>query len=186
MVSLAALWLPILLSAVFVFIASSIIHMLLPFHKNEYNKLPNQDKVLEAMRGGALSRGEYMFPRGESLEDCKTPEMQEKYRQGPVGFMTILPSQPPAMGKPLVLWFIFSLIISLLTAYVARVTLPAGMEYLTVFRVTGTVSFMAYAVAHFSNCIWKGLPWSSGIKHAFDGLIYGLVTAGAFGWLWPS
>ena len=36
MVGLAALWLPILLSAVIVFVASSLIHMVSGWHKSDY------------------------------------------------------------------------------------------------------------------------------------------------------
>ena len=45
MVSISALWLPILLSAVIVFVASSIIHMVLPVHRGDYRKLPEEDRV---------------------------------------------------------------------------------------------------------------------------------------------
>src|SRR6266851_8791731 len=44
MVSLSALWLPIVLSAVIVFVASSIMYMLLPYHRSDYRKLPEEDK----------------------------------------------------------------------------------------------------------------------------------------------
>ena len=36
MVSLADLWLPILLSAVLVFVASSLIHMVLGWHRHDF------------------------------------------------------------------------------------------------------------------------------------------------------
>jgi hypothetical protein len=29
------------------------------------------------------------------------------------------------------------------------------------------------------------MPWSIVLKESFDGLIYSLLTAGTFGWLWP-
>ena len=48
MVGLTTLWLPVLLSAVLVFIASSIIHTLLNYHWTDWDKIPGEDNVLEA------------------------------------------------------------------------------------------------------------------------------------------
>jgi hypothetical protein len=110
MISLGALWLPILLSAVFVFIVSSILHMVLPIHRNDYGKLPGEPAVLEAMRTQSVTPGTYMFPRPDSVKDMCSPEMQEKYNQGPVGYLTVLPNGQPAMGKNLVLWFLYPLV----------------------------------------------------------------------------
>ena len=184
MVSLAALWLPIVLSAVFVFIASSIIHMLLPYHKSNYRKLSDEDKVTSALRAVGVTRGLYYFPFCTQKE-VRSPEMQEKFKQGPVGFVTIFPSGPVNMGKFLGLWFVYCLIIGLFTAYLTGHTVPQGAPYPAVFRVAGTAAFMSYGLGGLSNGIWKGLPWSIVAKECFDGLIYGLLTAGTFGWLWP-
>ncbi len=38
MVSLMSLWIPILVSAVIVFVLSSIIHMVLPYHRTDLRK----------------------------------------------------------------------------------------------------------------------------------------------------
>jgi len=115
----------------------------------------------------------------------KSPAVIEKYKKGPVGIVTVLPSGPPAMPKFLLKWFLFCLGISVFVAYLAGRTLGTGAEYLAVFRVAGTAAFLGYAVAHATDSIWKGQPWSTTIKHMFDGLVYGLLTAGVFGWLWP-
>jgi len=186
MVYLSALWLPILLSAVLVFVASSIIHMVLQFHKHEYKKLPDEESISTAMRTAGVARGEYAIPHAGSLKNAGTAEMQQKYQQGPCGYVTIVANGAPAIGKGLVLWFLYSVVISVCVAYIAGRTLVLGTEYLTVFRVTGTVACLAYAAAIIPNSIWKGTPWSSTLKHVLDGLVYGLVTAGAFAWLWPS
>jgi hypothetical protein len=115
----------------------------------------------------------------------KTPAMQEKYKEGPVGFMTIFPSGPPALPKFLGLWLCYCLVIGFFTAYLTGHTLAPGVNYLVVFRVAGTAAFMAYGLGMLSNGIWKGQPWSNVIKEVIDGLVYGLLTAGTFGWLWP-
>ncbi len=186
MVSLTTLWLPIVLSAVVVFIASSIIHMLLAYHRSEYKKLPGEANVLAAMRNEGVTPGFYAFPCAASPKDMKSPEMIEKYKQGPVGMVTFMPSGPPAMGKNLVLWFVFCLVIGVFVAYLSGRTLSVGAEYLAVFRIAGAVAFLGYAAGHATNSIWLGHPWSMSLKHIFDGLVYGLLTAGVFGWLWPA
>lgn len=184
MVPLSALWLPIVLSAVIVFIASSVMHMLLPYHKGDYRELPDEDKVLGAMRGAGLKRGLYVFPYC-TQKDMKAPAMQVKYKQGPVGMLTVFPSGPPVMPKFLGQWFAYCLIIGLFVAYLTGHTVEPGAHYLAVFRVAGTAGFLGYGLGHISDGIWKGQTWSFTIKEVVDGLVYGLLTAGTFGWLWP-
>jgi hypothetical protein len=184
MVSLTVLWLPILLSAIIVFVASSIIHMVLPYHRSEYHQLPDEDKLLAALRATSLKRGFYTFPFC-THKDMKSPAILEKFNQGPVGTVTVYPSGPPAMGKFLGLWFAYCLIIGIFVAYLAGHGVAPGAHYPVVFRVVGTAAFLAYGLGTLSNGIWKGLPWSMVLKESFDGLIFALLTAGTFGWLWP-
>lgn len=186
MVPISALWLPILISAVIVFIVSAIIHMALPIHKSDYRKLPDEDKVLEALRSAGITPGRaYHFPFCTHKE-MKSPEMMEKFKRGPVGLMTIIPSGAPNMGKFLGQWFVYCLVVGVFTAYLAGRTRPAGTEYLEVFRVAGTTAFLGYSLALIQDAIWKGENWGVNLKHVLDGLIYGLLTAGTFGWLWPK
>jgi hypothetical protein len=184
MVPLTALWLPILLSAVIVFVASSIMHMLLPYHHSDYQQLPEEGKLLAALRAAGLKRGLYIFPFGTHKE-MKSPAMIEKYKQGPVGMLTVFPSGPPVMPKFLGMWFVYCLIIGFFVAYLSGRSVKPGALYLAVFRVAGTAAFLAYGLGHLSSGIWKGQPWSMTIKEVIDGLVYGLLTAGTFGWLWP-
>lgn len=183
---LTELWLPILLSAVFVFIASSILHMAIPIHKGDFKKLPSEDKVLGEMRAQGVQPGEYMFPCAETMKDMCTPEMQEKYKKGPVGFLTVRPSGIPRMTTNLVQWFLYSVLISIFTAYIGYHALDPGDKYLAVFRICGSAAVLAYAIANIPNSIWKGVRWSTTLKFIFDGVIYGSLTAGTFGWLWPA
>ena len=186
MVSLTTLWLPIVLAAVAVFIASSVIHMALKYHNSEYQQLPDEGAVLGSMRNAKVSPGFYAFPYAGSMKEMGTPEMTEKYTQGPVGTAKINPSGPPAMGKHLVQWFVYCIVVGIFAGYLASRTLAPGSHYLQVFRVVGCSSFMAYSFAHFSDAVWNMKPWGMTFKHAFDGLVYGLLTAGVFGWLWPQ
>jgi hypothetical protein len=185
MVPITALWLPILLSAVIVFVASSILHMIVPIHRGDYRRLPDEDKVCDALRATGVTPGRvYHFPF-TTHKDMKAPETVEKFKRGPVGFITVMPSGAPGLGKYLSQWFLFCLVVGFFTAYLTGRTLPEHVHYLKVFRVAGCVSFMAYGLGQLMDPIWKGQTWGVTIKHVIDGLIYGLLTAGIFGWLWP-
>ena len=186
MVGITALWLPILLSAVAVFLVSAVIHMVIGYHNRDFAKIPGEDGVREAMRKEGVKPGDYAFPHASCPGDLKAPEMLEKFKQGPVGFVTIIPSGPPAMGKSLVLWFLYSLFVGFMTAYVAGRVFGPGADYLQVFRIAGTAAFLAYAGSQPIASIWMGRNWSTTGKNMVDGLIYALVTAGMFGWLWPD
>ncbi len=184
MVPLVVLWLPIVLSAVIVFVASSLMHMVLPYHRNDYRPLPDEDKILAALRPSGLKRGLYVFPF-TTHKEMKSPAMVEKFKQGPVGFMTIIPSGPPAMAKFMIQWFVYCLVIAFFVAYLTAHTVAPGALYPAVFRVVGTAAFLGYGLGQLSNGIWKGQPWSMTIKEVIDGLVYAMLTAGTFGWLWP-
>jgi hypothetical protein len=184
MTTLMLLWMPILLSAVIVFVASSIMHMVLPYHRSDYKKLPDEDSVRAALRAGKITRGLYIFPFC-SHKDMKSPAVVEKYKEGPVGFLTIVPNGPPVMAKFLVQWFVYCVVIGYFVAYVALHAAGVGAKYPVVFRPAAVAGFMAYGLGHLSNGIWKGQTWSATIKEVVDGLVYGLLTAGTFGWLWP-
>jgi len=183
---LSVLWLPILLSAVLVFVASSIIHMVLKYHHGDYGALPGEDAVMAAMREQGVGPGLYAFPRANSMKEMGEPEMIARYEQGPVGFVTVVPNGPPAMGKSLFLWFLYALLISVFAGYLGFAALGRGAEYLTIFRFTGTVAVLGHAVGYLVDGIWKGVTWSNVFKNVFDGVIYGLLTAGTFAWLWPE
>ena len=186
MIPLTELWLPILLSAVFVFIASSILHMVIPIHKGDFAKLPGEEKLLDAMRGQGVQPGSYMFPCGESMKDMSTPEMIEKCNKGPVGIMTVTVSGPPAMGKNLVMWFLYSVVIGIFVAYIAGLGLDRGAAFMAVFRMTAAAAILGYAASAIVDSIWKWQKWSITLKFIFDGLVYGLATAATFAWLWPE
>ena len=185
MVGLDALWLPILLSSVIVFVVSSIIHMVLPWHKNDYPRVPNEDKLMDALRPLAVPPGDYMIPRAGSMQELRTPEFAAKLEKGPVLMLTMMPNGPFSMRKSLLYWFLYSVVIGIFAAYVARSALPAGAPYLRVFQLAGVTAFIGYSVALWQMSIWYRRAWSLTLKSTADGLVYALLTAGTFGWLWP-
>ncbi len=183
MVPLVALWLPILLSAVFVFVVSSVIHMALPIHKGDYGKMPGEDRVLDAMQG-TVPPGQYRFPYASSMQEYGSPEMKAKFQRGPVGTIVVVPGMN--MGKALGQWFVFTLVVGLCTAYVGGLVLAPGTAGSMVFRITGTVAVLCHAFSSVNDSIWKGLKWSTTFKFVFDGVVYGLTTGATFAWLWPA
>jgi len=186
MVPIHALWLPILLSAVLVFVASSIIHMALPIHKSDYRKLPDEEKVLDTMRASGVTPGrEYRFPYCTQKE-MKSPEAIDKFKRGPVGLLVVMPNGAMSMGKFLGQWFIYCVVVSIFAAYLTGRTRMPGADCPEVFRVAGCTAFIGYALAQAQNSIWRGVTWGITLKHMLDGLIFGLLTGGTFGWLWPK
>jgi len=185
MVSVLSLLIPIVVSAVLVFIASSIIHMATPFHKNDLKRFPNEDEVMAALRGLGLRPGDYALPKANSMKEMGSPEFAAKMRSGPVALMTVRPAGEISMTGNLVQWFIYSIVVSIFAGYVAGISLGPGAEYLKVFQITGAVAFTGYALALPQNSIWWSRNWAFTVRSMVDGLIYGLLTAGAFGWLWP-
>ena len=185
MVSVAALWMPILLAAVLVFIASSIIHMVLTYHRSDFGRLPSEDDVRDALRKFDIPPGNYAMPCPSTPKEMGTPEFQEKCKEGPVGLVTMMENGPPAMGTNLVLWFVYCVGVGAFTGFIAGGLLEAGTDYTAVFHVVALVSFACYAGALLQNSIWYHLAWSVTIKNLVDGVVYALLTAGTFGWLWP-
>lgn len=185
MVPIPSLWLPIVLSAVFVFLVSWVTHMLLTYHRSDFGQMPNEADVMKAMRDAGVGPGNYFMPHADGPSAMNSPEWIDKCKAGPVGLVHVMPSGPPNMGKSLGMWFVFLVVVSIFVAYLTGRTLGPGADYLMVFRVAGTTAFMAYGLGEVMNTIWKAQKGSTTVKHMFDGLIYALVTAGTFGWLWP-
>ena len=187
MVPLTALLIPIVASAVIVFLASFVLHMLLEFwHRPDLDRLTDEDGVMDALRPFGLRPGNYAMPIVTSVSDMKSPEYLAKRRKGPVAFLNVLPNGDYGMGRQLTLWFLYSLLISVIAAYVAGRALTPGAEYLDVFRFAGTAAFAAYGIGQMPESIWWNRKWSTTLRNMVDGLIYAMLTAGVFGWLWPS
>ena len=185
MVPLTSLWMPILLSVVIVFFASFLMHMVLTYHRSDWRTVPKQDDVMTALRPFNIPPGDYMLPCGAGPESMKDPAFVAKMNAGPVVLMTVRPNGMPSLGKPLGQWVLFSLFVTIVAAYLTGRALGPTADYLEVFRFAGTVAFAGYSFAYIPIAIWYGRSWSSTAKEIIDGLVYGLLTAGTFGWLWP-
>jgi len=185
MTPLVSLWLPIVLSAVGVFLLSSVLHMVTGWHKSDYRTVPNEDRVMDTIRPLGIPPGDYMMPRPESTQQMRSPAFAEKFKKGPVMMFTIMPGGSTAMGKQLSQWFLFSVIVGIFAAVVAGSALPPGASSRGVFHFAGLTTFVAYTLALWPMSIWYRRSWITTIKATVDGLIYALLTAGVFAWLWP-
>ncbi len=186
MVPLADLWLPVLVATVFVFIASNLIWMVLRVHRNDWGKLPDEDAFAEALGAQSPPPGEYVFPHSAGPEDWKSEAWQEKFKRGPCGFLTLTPTGEMAIGKSMAFWLIYVVVIEVFVAYLAGQTMAAGTDYLRVFQIAGTAAVLGFAGACAPEAIWLGRQWSNVFKTIADGVVYGLLSAGVFGWLWPA
>lgn len=186
MIPIVSLWLPIVLSAVAVFLASSVIHMALGYHKHDFQSVPDEGAARAAIGGLGLAPGTYCLPRATSMADMKDPVFAQKMAEGPNVLMTVLARGGGNMGKMLGQWFFFSVVVAIFAAYIASRTLAAGAPYLSVFRVVASVVFASYAFAVWPPVIWYSKSSSTAWRETFDALVYGLLSAGVFGWLWPA
>ena len=184
MITITALWLPILLAAVAVFFVSSVMHMFLGYHWDDLRAPPQQDAILDALRGLNVPPGDYAMPKADSMAHMRSAEYKAKIERGPVVLLNIS-KDGMAMSRMLLQWFIYLLAVGICCAYIAGRELPAGASYLAVFRIVGFSAFMAYALALPQGSIWYRRNWRMTAFGMFDGLVFALLTGGMFGWLWP-
>ena len=181
-----SLWLPVVVSAVAVWIVSAIVHMVLRYHRADYKGLPNEEFVAAALRKDAPAPGVYFIPYCAEMSQLKDPAVRKKFEEGPVAILTLRRNGPPTMGASLVQWFLLCFLVSFVTGYIARHTLSAGTAGLEVMRITGTVAFVAYGFGYLQDSIWKSMPWSNTLRSLLDAALYALTTGLVFRLLWPA
>ena len=180
------LWMPVLVGTLLAWIASAVIHMALKYHNSDYRQLANEDEVRDAVRSGSPGLGVHAVPYCVDMAEMQHEHVQKKFADGPVAFVTVFPNGMPKMGKLVGQQILYFLVGCVLVAYCATLALSPGAAPLEVFRLVGTVGFVAFGWAQLPFCIWYGHRWSTGLKYLLDALIYGAVVAGAFAWLWPT
>ena len=186
MLSLTSLLLVIIAGAAVSFVASAIVWMALPHHRSDYSRLPDEDGTLSVLGGQDIKPGLYNFPHCKGWDELKDETVKKKFEDGPIGFLTILPSGIPAMGKNMLQMISYFVVTGIFIAYVVSLSHRAGADYMSVFRTTSTVAWLAYGFGAIPDSVWYGKPWSNTFKNLADTLFYALVTAGMYGWLWPA
>ena len=184
--ALLSLWLPILLSAVVVFVLSSLVHMVLKWHSSDYGTLGNEDAIRAAIRAGNNTPGRYVLPFCKDMKDMGSEAMKQKYNEGPVGHLTLLPNGQPAMGKYLGIWFLWSLVVAIVAAYLAsRLMIWDHVHAHSAAKLVGAVTFIAHGFGSVTESIWFGRPWGQTVKYLIDSALYAIGSALVFLWLWP-
>jgi hypothetical protein len=186
MAYLLQVWLPILATAIGVFVASSLIHMVFKWHNSDYRPLSNESDVAAAIRAGAPAPGPYVIPHCPDMKDMASEAVQAKFREGPVGLITLRRSGPPTMGGALGLWFAFTLLVAAISAAIALQVYGLGGDHHTIAHLAALISLLTYAGGSIQQGIWMGKPWRAVAKDLLDALIYAVVTAFAFAALWPE
>jgi hypothetical protein len=185
MVTIQELWQPILLASVLAFFAGFVLYMLLPLHARDWSALPDEAGTMARLREARLMPGGYVFPCPASPKEMATPEFVARLAQGPVGIAFVRPTGRSPMGPSLGLMVIYHLVISVMVAYVAGRALAPGVEYLRVFQIAGATALLGYAGSGIPFAIWYRPPARYVINQLIDGVVWALLTAGSFGWLWP-
>ena len=184
MINPTALLVPALLAAVLVFLVSSVIHMMTPWHADDFARLPNEEGVLSALRPLNIAPGSYLAPRSSSMKEMGTPEFQAKTKLGPTVMMTVMP-KGSGMAQQLGLWFVYTFVIALFSGFISSKAVGIGEKYILVFKYVASIAFAAYTMGLWQFSIWYKRPWIVTLKSTIDGALYACLTAGAFGWLWP-
>jgi hypothetical protein len=182
--SLLQLWLPIVVATALVFIASSILHAVLQWHRPDFRGFSNEDAVRAAIRAGNAAPGQYLVPHLAEMKEMRLPEKRRLFEEGPVAYMTLRPPGVPRMGPLLARWLLLNLAIAIVAAYIAAKTLSPGASFLQVARIVGSIGFVAYAVGPIQEAIWMGKPWRAAGRDVVDAIVYAAVMGAAFGWLW--
>jgi hypothetical protein len=180
------IWLPTIASAIAVFIISSVIHMATKWHANDTMRLPNEDAVANLVRD--LPGGEYRFPYAASMAEMRSPEFEQKVMRGPVGVLGVrgMHADQKGLQNALVLWFLYSLVVSWLAGHLAHVAIPGPTDTHDIAHAVGLAAYLGYGVALAQNSIWSPTRWKTTLKQQVDALLYATATAAIFVWLWPN
>ena len=184
--TLALIWLPTLVTAVLIFFASSLIHMVFKWHNSDYRKLGNEDDVRAVIRAAKPAPGQYVIPHCMDMKDMAGEAMLQKFREGPVALLTVRPSGTPNMGKSLGMWFVFCLAVAALAGCIAIGVIPVGKANgQSAGCLVGLISLLTYFGGSVQMAIWMGKPWSAVTKDLLDSLIFSIISALVFMWVWP-
>jgi hypothetical protein len=181
-----SLLLPIIVAAIAVFVLSSIIHMMMPWHKSDYSPFPDEDGVMDALRPFAIPPGDYMAPAPRSIDDMKSPDFMAKRTRGPVLIATVMKNGGFTMGPTMAVWFLFSLVISVIVGCITGSILGPGADGRSVFHYSAAITFMSYCMGAVPLSIWYQRKWSTTFKNALDSLIYAAGTGAVFMLMWPK
>ena len=183
MTILLSLWLPILLSAVVVFVISSLVHMVFKWHASNYQGFANEDAVRDVLRAGRPLPGKnYIVPYCADMKDMATEAMKKKYAEGPTAVIVFGPTGQPNMVKHLGLWFVLCVVVSALAAFLTAKAYGLGVPAQGAAKMAGAIAFIAYGIGCIPESIWMYRSWKSTATYLLDAALYALGTAAVFYW----
>lgn len=183
--AIAQLWIPVLATAVLVFVASSLIHMVFKWHSSDYRQLANEDEVRAAVRAASPTPGQYVIPYCADMKEMGNEAMLKKFTEGPIAIVTVRKNGMPSMGTPLLLWFLLNLVLAAIAAVLAMQAYPGKANAHAAGCLAGVVTFLAYGGGSVQLAIWMGKRWGSVAKDMVDCAVFAVITALVFTWLWP-
>ena len=178
--------LPVMLSAAFVWLASAASWMALPHHIGEYRGVKDEADLADALRRQSLPRGQYILPHLDRWEDAATPGGRERFVNGPVAFLTILPNRVPSIRRHLLLTLAHYVLVAAGIAWAAQTFIPLGAAYAQVFPPVAIMALLAHGSALIPEAIWYGKPWGNVLRGLLDAAVFALLTAGSMAATWPS
>ncbi|MCC6425806.1 MAG: hypothetical protein IT435_03190 [Phycisphaerales bacterium] len=185
MAEFMALWLPILVSAVAVWIASAIVWMAMPHHKKDYIELPDEKGFTAFLKSQNIPAGVYGFPDCKTPEKRNSPEMKEAWQHGPMGMLYVWKT-PMSMGGKMFATFLVFLCASAGIGYLASIAITGSPEGMHVFRIVATAGTLTYCFSFIPNMIWFGAYRRTIVANIVDGIAYGVITGLVFMWMWPG
>ena len=191
---LTHLWLPIVVSAAAVWIASALAWMLIGHHKGDWKEVPNEAEFIATIKRMGIAPGSYGFPEFRRLEGMSKDEKQAKWdemQKSPIGLLRVWGTI--SMGRSMLLTFVVFLVVSVLIGYLGWSALPHGTasdgarpEFAKTMQVLGTAGILAYCFAGLPNDIWFQRSLREIVTSLIDGVVFGLITGAVFAWLWPA
>lgn len=181
-VELISLWLPILLTTVMLFFSGFICWMVLPNHKPDWKKLPNETEFLHKMAEWDIPKGNYAYPYAMDKESMEGENAKKAIEQGTFGTIQAWGGQP-SMGNNLLCQVGFLFVTNFCLAYLATLGVAPGADFMTVFRFVATAAFLTFTAAVVPGAIWFKNRITG---HIIDGVIQAAIAGAVFAWLWPS
>ncbi len=180
--SVWSLWLPILCSGLATHIASTLAWVVLPHHKPEWTKLPDEDGLLDWLNSRSTPAGQYIFPFHLGEDGKPSAEQEQKARDGCRGMLVLWP-EPPNMGVNIGLTLAFFMVAAFTIGYLASLALAPGASFMDVLQLVGTAGLLTHCAAKFPNVFWFRRKVAMDLV---DGVAYALITGVIFAVMWPG
>ena len=180
-VELIALWFPILLTTVALFFSGFLCWAVLPNHKPDWRKLPNESEFLDKMAEMDIPAGNYAYPHAMDQQSMESDDYKKALERETFGTVQVW-GGPPKMGPNLACQVGFLLVTNFCLAYLSTLALGTDAGFMDVFRFVTTAAFLTYTAAVVPGTIWFKNRLTG---YLIDGVVQALIAGAIFGWLWP-